>query len=79
LVLRGTPRYLTSKTPYGICRTWRISCFTRGGTPARKTELLEGLAFSPESSSNSLRATRMAWTESMEPLEKISKSTAKQR
>jgi hypothetical protein len=79
LVMRGTPRYLTGRVPFGMCRMSKIFCFTSSATPARKMELLEGLAFKPERCSNSARAPIMVVTEETVATEKTNKSSAKHR
>jgi hypothetical protein len=56
-----------------------MGCLTATGTLARKIELLEGLAFNPDNSSNSARTSTMAVTEEVVAAEKIRRSSAKHR
>jgi len=79
LEMRGTPKYLIGRTLSGICSNSKRFCLPVGVTPARKTELLEGLASKPERASNSARAPMQHRTEANVAAEKINKLSAKQR
>jgi hypothetical protein len=55
LEMRGTPKYLTRRTLFGICNNSKRFCLAVEVTLARMIELLEGLAFKPKRASNSAR------------------------
>jgi hypothetical protein len=63
LEMRRTPKYLIGRTLSSICSNSKRFCLAAGVTPARKTELLEGLASKPERASNLARAPMQHRTE----------------
>jgi hypothetical protein len=77
--IRGTPRYLIGRTPSFICIVDNKRCFILLDAPAKKMELLEGLAFNPDKHSNSFKTCWITFTDLRLAFEKLSKSFAKHK
>jgi len=72
LVIRGTPKYLTERSPSCILKKSSKSILALEEIPAQKRELLDKF-------SNSSSTPLIALTESREAAEKINKSSAKHK
>jgi hypothetical protein len=79
LVIRGTPKYLTERSPSCILKKSSKSILALEEIPAQKRELLEGLSHNLDKFSNSSSTPLIALTESREAAEKINKSSAKHK